>query len=80
MSTLDRYLAIAEAKARDGAARLTAHRLKYGYEPRWEMDPATLDVRILDCSLPMGRCPPQPPRRPVVNAIQQAIDAAKAGR
>lgn len=80
MTTLDRYLALAEAKARDGAARLTAHRLKYGYEPRWEMDPATLDVRILDCSLPMGRCPPQPPRRPVVNAIQQAIDAAKAER
>lgn len=80
MTTLDRYLALAEAKARDGAARLTAHRLKYGYEPRWNLDPATGSVRILDCSLPMGRCPPQPPRRPVVNVIQQVIDAAKAGR
>lgn len=53
------FVAAVSKRARRGAVALSVHRMKYGYEPRWEIDEAGA-VRILDCSLPGGACPPRP--------------------
>lgn len=80
MSDLDKFLASVRRDACRAAAKVTAHRMKYGYEPRWEMDPDTRTLRILDCSLPGGKCPPAPPLDESGNAIAQIIREIEEGR
>lgn len=74
MSRLDKILVHVDGIARRGSIALTVHQAKYGYVPRWDFGPDG-EVRILDCSLPVGQCPPREPRGE--NVIAAALKAAR---
>lgn len=74
------YVASIGWRARDGATRFAAHALKYGYEPRWVLLPASGSVVILDCSLPLGRCPSNPPPVPREALVPCTAQRCEAGR